>query len=124
MMKHPIYNEIVLNYFFNTKHACVLESPSVVNAMVGSPLQGAVLKLQLQITDDYIKDAVFKAYGNAALIAAAEYLCETLIGLSTADAQNIKAADIATVLSLPRPLFNVAVLVEDTLKAALAKRGE
>ncbi|MCD6055817.1 MAG: FeS cluster assembly scaffold IscU [Gammaproteobacteria bacterium] len=124
MMKHPIYNEIVLSYFFNTKQADSLQGGSVLSAMVGSPAQGGVLKLQLQISGDQIKNAVFKAYGNAALIAAAEYLCETVIGLSIAAVQNINAADIAAVLSLPRSLFSTALLVEDTLKTVLGKRGE
>ncbi len=114
------YNHTILARFHQANYAgCLTEEKQVYTAMLGSPAQGAVVKLSIAVANDRITRAVFKAYGSPGLIAAADYLCELIEDISIANARQITATTIADGLTLPRELFGCALLLEDTLRTVL-----
>ena len=115
------YSEKVLDHYNNPRNVGILDATSkdVGTGMVGAPACGDVMKLQIQVEDDKIVDAKFKAYGCGSAIASSSMVTEMIKGMTLEDAKEVKNTDIVEELSLPPVKIHCSVLAEDSIKAAL-----
>ena len=89
-------------------------------ATVGSAAKGEMLKLTLNLADELIVAAKFRAFGCPTAIASGSILTELITGLPISDAQKITAADISEALGgLPSDKHRYAVYAEEVLKTAI-----
>jgi nitrogen fixation protein NifU and related proteins len=92
---------------------------SVGTGMVGAPVCGDVMGLQIMVdANGIIEDAKFKAYGCGSAIASSSLLTEWVKGRSLEEATLIKNQDIADELSLPPVKIHCSVLAKDAIQAA------
>ena len=87
--------------------------------MVGAPSCGDVMKLDLKIKDETIKDVKFKTYGCGSAIASSTMFIDMLKGLTLDEASQIKDKEIAAALSLPPIKLHCSVLAEEAIKKAI-----
>ena len=95
------------------------EDPNVATGMTGSPSCGDVMRLQLKLEGDLIKDVKFKTYGCGSAIASSTMFVDMLKGKTINEAKQIKDKDIATALELPPIKLHCSVLAEDSIKKAI-----
>ena len=91
----------------------------VATGMVGAPSCGDVMRIQLLVEDDIIKDVKFKTYGCGSAIASSSKLVEMLIGRTLEEAKLVKDREIATALQLPSIKVHCSVLAEAVIKKAI-----
>ena len=77
------------------------EASNVGTGMVGAPACGDVMRLQIDVDSDIIKDVKFKTYGCGSAIASSSELVNLLVGKTLKQAQDITNTQIAETLSLP-----------------------
>jgi nitrogen fixation NifU-like protein len=125
------YSFKVLDRFNNRKHEGKLDeaSAAVGTGMVGSPVCGDVMKVQILVDDQgRITDAKFQTFGCGSAVASTDLACEQLIGKTLDEALGIKNSDLAKTLELPPVKIHCSVLAEDAIRGAIAdlkkKRGE
>ncbi|SBT42775.1 nifU protein, putative [Plasmodium ovale wallikeri] len=97
---------------------------NVGTSIVGKASCGDVIKLQLKIEDDVIKDARFMAFGCGSAIASSSYATELIKGKTIDEALKIKNVDIASHLSLPPVKIHCSLLAEDAIKHAIKNYRE
>ena len=93
--------------------------PDVATGMVGAPSCGDVMKLDLKIDGDTIKDVKFKTYGCGSAIASSTMFVDMLKGLTIKEAKKIKDKEIAEALELPPIKLHCSVLAEEAIHKAL-----
>ena len=115
------YSEQVLDHYNNPRNVGKMDinDPTVGTGMVGAPACGDVMKLQIEVKDNIIEEAKFKAYGCGSAIASSSMVTELLKGMTIEEAQDIKNTQIVEELSLPPVKIHCSVLAEDSIKAAL-----
>ena len=121
------YSQQVLDRFHNVlkdpiKHSVGRfnpEDPNVATGMTGAPACGDVMRLQLKLEGDLIKDVKFKTYGCGSAIASSTMFADMLKGKTISEAKQIKDKDIATALELPPIKLHCSVLAEDSIKKAI-----
>jgi nitrogen fixation NifU-like protein len=116
------YSEKVIEHYENPRNVGSLDKndPRVGTGLVGAPACGDVMKLQLMIEDDIIKDAKFKTFGCGSAIASSSLVTEWVKGMSIDQAEQIQNSAIAEELNLPPVKIHCSVLAEDAIKAAIA----
>ena len=95
------------------------KDPNVATGMVGAPACGDVMKLQIKLKDDIIKDVKFKTYGCGSAIASSTMFVDMLKGKTIEEAKLIKDKDIAEALELPAIKLHCSVLAEDSIRQAI-----
>ena len=120
------YSTKVINHYENPRNVGNLDESkkSVGTGMVGAPACGDVMRLQIQVEDGLITNAVFKTYGCGSAIASSSLLTEWVRGKSLMDASSITNAQIANELALPPVKIHCSVLAEDAIKAAVSNYKE
>ena len=121
------YSQQVLDRFHNVlkdpvKHSVGKfdpEDPNVATGMTGAPSCGYVMRLQLKLDGDLIKDVKFKTYGCGSAIASSTMFVDMLKGKTVTEAKQIKDKDIAAALELPPIKLHCSVLAEDSIKKAI-----
>ncbi len=116
------YSEKTLEYYENIKNMGSLDEdlPNVGTGIVGSPLCGDVMKLQLSFDEqDKIIDAKFKVFGCVSAIASMEKVTTLLKGMSIDEALQIKNADVADSLALSEIKKHCSVLAKEAIEAAV-----
>jgi len=116
------YSEKTLEYYENIKNMGSLDEdlPNVGTGIVGSPLCGDVMKLQLSFDEqDKITDAKFKVFGCVSAIASMEKVTTLLKGMSIDEALQIKNADVANSLELSEIKKHCSVLAKEAIEAAV-----
>ena len=115
------YSAKVLDHYENPRNVGKMDmkDPSVGTGMVGAPACGDVMKLQIKIEDNIIKDACFKTYGCGSAIASSSLLTEWVKGKTLGEAKDIKNTDIVEELSLPPVKIHCSVLAEDAIRSAI-----
>ena len=93
--------------------------PNVVTGMVGAPACGDVMRLQLKLDGDLIKDVKFKTYGCGSAIASSTLFVDMLKGKTVEEAKQIKDKDIAEALELPPIKLHCSVLAEASIRKAI-----
>ena len=93
--------------------------PNVATGMTGAPACGDVMRLQLKLEGDLIKDVKFKTYGCGSAIASSTLFVDMLKGKTIQEAKLIKDKDIAEALELPPIKLHCSVLAEDSIAKAI-----
>jgi len=115
------YSDKVMDHYNNPRNVGKFEdSTKVGTGMVGAPACGDVMRLQIKVEDNIIKDAKFKTYGCGSAIASSSLLTEWVKGRTLGEAYEIKNVDIADELALPPVKIHCSVLAEDAIKAAIS----
>lgn len=91
------YNPVVLDHFQNPRNCGELPNADAVGTVRHGPC-GDFIKLYLKLNGDRIADARFKTYGCGVAIASSSALTELLRGKTTAEARQIRNADVAQYL--------------------------
>jgi nitrogen fixation NifU-like protein len=120
------YSKEVLDHYNNPRNVGKMDvnDKNVGTGMVGAPACGDVMKLQIQVEDDIIQNAVFKCYGCGSAIASSSIITEMLKGMSLDEAHEIKNVEVVEQLDLPPVKIHCSVLAEDSIKAAIADYKE
>ena len=115
------YSSKVLDHYENPRNVGKLDDndEDVGTGMVGAPACGDVMRLQIKVEDNIIKDAKFKTYGCGSAIASSSLLTEWVKGRTLGEAEEIKNVQIAEELALPPVKIHCSVLAEDAIKAAI-----
>ena len=95
------------------------EAPNVGTGMVGAPACGDVMRLQIDVDNDVIKDVKFKTYGCGSAIASSSELVTLLVGKTLKQAQDITNTQIAETLSLPPIKIHCSILAEEAIEKAI-----
>ena len=93
--------------------------PNVATGMTGAPACGDVMRLQLKLDGDMIKDVKFKTYGCGSAIASSTMFVDMLKGKTVEEAKKIKDKDIAEALELPPIKLHCSVLAEESISKAI-----
>jgi len=120
------YSKEVLDHYNNPRNVGKMDvnDKNVGTGMVGAPACGDVMKLQIQVEDDIIQNAVFKCYGCGSAIASSSIITEMLKGMSLDEAHEIKNVEVVEQLDLPPVKIHCSVLAEGSIKAAIADYKE
>jgi nitrogen fixation NifU-like protein len=114
------YSEKVIDHYENPRNVGKFDiDENVGTGMVGAPACGDVMKLQIRVEDDIIRDACFKTYGCGSAIASSSLVTEWIKGKTLDQASTIKNSDIAQELALPPVKIHCSILAEDAVKAAI-----
>lgn len=115
-----MYTPQVTEHYESPRNIGSLAAPDGA-ATLGSPADGEMLKLTLQITDNVIVAAKFRAFGCPTAIASASVLTELITGADLRDASNVTAQHLAEALGgLPPEKQRYADTAEKALKIAIA----
>ena len=95
------------------------EASNVGTGMVGAPACGDVMRLQIDVQEDIIKDVKFKTYGCGSAIASSSELVNLLVGKTLKQAQDITNKEIAETLSLPPIKIHCSILAEESIEKAI-----
>lgn len=89
----------------------------------GNEASGSFLRFYLRILDGRIAATGYEVLGEPALLAAASYLSELLIG-RVAEATAVPAGlELAQALGIPRQEHGAALLAEDAARDAITRRN-
>jgi nitrogen fixation NifU-like protein len=116
------YSKELIEHFEHPRNIGSLDedSPDVGTGIVGAPVCGDVMKLQVEIDESgVIVDAKFKTYGCGSAIASSSLATEWLKGKTIAQAAALQDRNIADELSLPPLKIHCSVLAERAVKAAI-----
>ena len=115
------YSDKVLDHYENPRNVGSMDKndKGVGTGMVGAPACGDVMKLQIKIEDDIVKDAVFKTYGCGSAIASSSLVTEWVKGKTMDECLAVTNKDIAAHLKLPPVKLHCSMLAEDAIKAAI-----
>ena len=109
-------------HFAHPRHAGGLDAnePDVTTERVEVPTSGEILQLQLRVDEPgVIAEVRFKAYGCAWLIACSSLLAERIVGLTLAEAGQLRHHEWVERLTVPPEKLHCAVLAETALQMAL-----
>ncbi|MEI6058388.1 MAG: iron-sulfur cluster assembly scaffold protein [archaeon] len=121
------YTEKVLDHFQNPRNLGEMKNPDI-EATVGNPSCGDVLKLYLKLkenpkdkTNPKIEDIKFQTYGCAAAIATSSMTTVLAKGKTLKEAKKITPQDVAKSLGqLPPIKVHCSNLAADALKKAIS----
>jgi len=116
------YSKKLIEHFEHPRNIGSLDeaSPRVGTGVVGAPVCGDVMKLQVEVDDSgVIVDAKFKTYGCGSAIASSSLATEWLKGKTVEQAKDLKDRNIAKELALPPLKIHCSVLAERAIKAAI-----
>jgi cysteine desulfurase len=95
--------------------------PGVRQGRAGREADGTVVVFELQIADGIVKSARFSAYGCPHTLAVIAWLCEVLEGSRLEAGAPGTPADWAQKFEVPAEKLGRLLIVEDALRAALAR---
>ncbi len=114
-----MYSEKVMKRFRNPKNAGELKEPNGTGE-VGNPACGDVMKVEVKIEGNIVKEAKFKTFGCCAAIAASDAVCDLVKGKTVEEALAMTKQEIIDHLGgLPNIKVHCSVLGIDALKAAI-----
>ena len=115
------YASSVLKHFTNPSNVGSLnaKSSSVGTGLVGAPACGDVMKLQIEIKNNIIKDAKFRTFGCGSAIASSSLATEWIKGKTIEESLRISNREIANKLSLPPVKLHCSMLAEEAIKSAI-----
>ena len=98
--------------------------PTIGTGMVGAPACGDVMRLQIEVEHDTIKNVKFKTYGCGSAIASSSELVNLLVGKTLKQAQDITNKQISEKLSLPPIKIHCSILAEEAIEKAIENYEE
>lgn len=115
-----VYNDKVLNEFFNPQNVGVIKGASGKGKTV-SPIDREIMKIYIQVEDDKIVNAMFQTFGCVAAIASTSVATRLMIGKTIEEANAITVKDILNELggSLPEKKRHCAEMAVETVYDAI-----
>ena len=114
-----MYNEKVMEYFYNPRNAGELEDANAVGE-VGNAKCGDIMQVFLKIEDNVIEDVSFKTFGCGAAIATSSIATEMIKGKTVEQALALSNKDVIEELGgLPPAKIHCSVLAEEAIKEAI-----
>ncbi|MCK4738591.1 MAG: Fe-S cluster assembly scaffold protein NifU [Deltaproteobacteria bacterium] len=114
-----MYSEKVMDHFNNPRNVGELEDADGTGT-VGNPECGDIMKLQLKVVDNVIKDVKFKTFGCGAAIATSSMVTELAMGKNLDEVESVSNATVAEALDgLPPVKMHCSNLAADALHAAI-----
>ena len=119
------YSKEVLDYFFNTQHAGILEKRGleVKQGEIGAREQGYLFRLYVRYDCNKINEAKFQAYGSVSAVAACEYACRWLKNKTFEEVGQLTAIQIQEALNLSAFEAHAAALIERLCKKTLEEKN-
>ena len=119
-----MYNEKVMDYFYNPRNAGELEDANAVGE-VGNAQCGDIMQVFLKIEDDIIEDVSFRTFGCGAAIATSSIATEMIKGKTIDEALALSNKDVIEELGgLPPAKIHCSVLAEEAIKEAIKNYKE
>lgn len=113
------YSSEVMEHFLNPHNMGEIEKPDG-EGQVGSPVCGDIMKIQIKVENDRIKDIKFKTLGCAAALASSSVLTDLAKGKTLEEAGKITREDVVKELGgLPAVKIHCSVLAQDALRKAI-----
>ncbi|WP_331655554.1 iron-sulfur cluster assembly scaffold protein, partial [Aminipila sp.] len=107
-----MYNDKVMDHFMNPHNVGELENPDGTGTY-GSPVCGDMMKIDIKVENDVIKDAKFKTFGCGSAIASSSVATDMIIGLTIDEALAITNKQIIDELGgLPAVKIHCSVLAD------------
>lgn len=114
-----MYTQQVIEHYENPRNVGTI-SDADGTATVGSTASGEMIKLTLNVLENVIVAAKFRAFGCPTAIASASMLTEMVIGNDIREALQIAATDLSGALGgLPLDKQRYADMAEAVLKKAI-----
>ena len=114
-----MYTEKVMDHFKNPRNVGEIENASGVG-MVGNAKCGDIMKIDLKIEDDIIKDVKFETFGCGSAIASSSMATEMIKGKPLTEVMGLTNRAVAQALDgLPAHKLHCSVLAEEAIKKAL-----
>jgi len=114
-----MYSEKVLLHFMNPHNMGEIENPSGVG-VVGNPVCGDLMQIQIKVEDGVLSDVKFKTFGCGAAIATSSMVTDLAKGKTIEEALKITRNDVAESLEgLPPVKMHCSNLAADALHAAI-----
>ncbi|QIB69400.1 Fe-S cluster assembly scaffold protein NifU [Aminipila butyrica] len=114
-----MYNDKVMDHFMNPHNVGELENADG-SGTYGSPVCGDMMKIDIKVEDDVIKDAKFKTFGCGSAIASSSVATDMIIGLTVDEALAVTNKQIINELGgLPAIKIHCSVLADHAIKSAI-----
>ena len=89
-----MYSDKVMLHFMNPHHMGEIENPSGAG-VVGNPVCGDLMQIQIKVEDGILTDVKFKTFGCGAAIATSSMVTDLAIGKTIEEALKITRNDVA-----------------------------
>jgi nitrogen fixation protein NifU and related proteins len=114
-----LYSKTVMEHFKNPRNLGELKDANV-EAQVGNPTCGDIMKLYLKVKDNKIKDIGFETLGCGAAIACSSMITQEAKGKTLAAAKKIdKSLIVKRLGGLPDPKVHCSMLAIEALQKAI-----
>jgi nitrogen fixation NifU-like protein len=114
-----MYSEKVMLHFMNPHNMGEIENPSGVG-VVGNPVCGDLMQIQIKVEDGVLSDVKFKTFGCGAAIATSSMVTDLARGETIEEALKITRNDVAENLEgLPPVKMHCSNLAADALHVAI-----
>ena len=114
-----MYSEKVMLHFMNPHNMGEIENPSGVG-VVGNPVCGDLMQIQIKVEDGVLSDVKFKTFGCGAAIATSSMVTDLARGKTIEEALKITRNDVAESLEgLPPVKMHCSNLAADALHVAI-----
>ncbi|MHC1722282.1 MAG: Fe-S cluster assembly scaffold protein NifU [Aminipila sp.] len=114
-----MYNDKVMDHFMNPHNVGELENADGTGTY-GSPVCGDMMKIDIKVEDDVIKDAKFKTFGCGSAIASSSVATDMIKGLTIEEALAVTNKQIIDELGgLPAVKIHCSVLADHAIKSAI-----
>ena len=114
-----MYSEKVMLHFMNPHNMGEIENPSGVG-VVGNPVCGDLMQIQIKVEDGVLTDVKFKTFGCGAAIATSSMVTDLAKGKTIDEALKITRNDVAESLEgLPPVKMHCSNLAADALRVAI-----
>jgi len=118
------YTKELMERFRNPKFVKKLKNPNAVGE-VGNIRCGDIMRLELEIKDNKIKEIGFQTYGCPAALASSDVVCELAKGRTLKQAEKLTKDDIIKKLKKMPPIkLHCSVLGIEALKKAIKNYEE
>ncbi len=119
-----MYNEKVMDYFYNPRNAGELKDANAVGE-VGNAQCGDIMQVYMKINEDVIEDVSFRTFGCGAAIATSSIATEMIKGKTVDEALALSNKDVIEELGgLPPAKIHCSVLAEEAIKDAIKNYKE
>lgn len=114
-----MYTDKVLDHFMHPRNAGVLENANAVGE-VGNATCGDIMKMQLIVEDNIIKDIKFLTFGCGAAISTSSMATEMVIGKTLEEAEALTDLAVAEALEgLPPNKMHCSNLAASAIHEAI-----
>ena len=114
-----MYSEKVMDHFENPRNVGEISNASG-SGTVGNAKCGDIMKMDIDVQDNVIKDVKFKTFGCCAAIATSSMATEMVIGKTIDEALQLTNKQVAEALDgLPPAKVHCSMLAEQAIHAAV-----